>query len=627
MTLNLKIIPLIIALFWGMSVYAQDRIDSLEIRLDTISNEIPALKHEIDLSVSKISIQEFIRSMANLTDLNISISPDIQVNVTNNFADVPVKDVLLFLCREYDLDLVITGNIISVIKYRPPVKEYVSKPLQIIYYPEDTTIDLNLRNDSLVRVARRITEISGINVICPPELNSKLVSLFVRKVHLLNALDKLALANNLELTEKDKVFIFNSLYEAQLPGSGQNRNRQSQRVPGSEFIYTARDKQNIDVYAVEMPIGQVIAEISKELDENYFLLSDLTGNINLNLEKASYEEFLAKVFNGTSITYIKQDGVYLIGDRLVEGLRETKIVPLQYRSIVDLTSVIPENLKKDVTIIEFVDMNSFILSGSAPAIRELEYFISDIDKTVPLVLIEVIIIDNQTGYAINTGITAGVSDKPVQSGGKLYPGIDYTFNSESINKLLNSFNGFGLMNLGKVNPNFYLTIQAMEEAGLVKVRSTPKLSTLNGHEATLSIGNTEYYLEERTDFIVNQSTSQKTTAIYKSVTAEFKLVIQPVVSGDDHITLNVSVDQSDFTGRISKQAPPGQVSRSFSSLIRIGNEEMVLLGGLEEKTIKNTGSGWPLLSRIPILKWLFSSQSRENQDNKLNIFIKPTVIY
>jgi len=63
---------------------------------------------------------------------------------------------------------------------------------------------------------------------------------------------------------------------------------------------------------------------------------------------------------------------------------------------------------------------------------------------VPLILIEVIIIDNQTGYAINTGITAGVGDAPVQSGGKLYPGIDYTFNSESVNKLLNSFNGFGL---------------------------------------------------------------------------------------------------------------------------------------------------------------------------------------
>ncbi|MDZ7743581.1 MAG: hypothetical protein U5Q03_18045 [Bacteroidota bacterium] len=157
----------------------------------------------------------------------------------------------------------------------------------------------------------------------------------------------------------------------------------------------------------------------------------------------------------------------------------------------------------------------------------------------------------------------------------------------------------GLINLGKVNPNFYLTIQAMEEAGLLKVRSTPKLSTLNGHEATLSIGNTEYYLEERTDFIVNQSTSQKTTAIYKSVTAEFKLVIQPVVSGDDNITLNVAVDQSDFTGRISKQAPPGQVSRSFSSLIRVGNEEMILLGDWEEKTLKNTGSGWPLSEPDP----------------------------
>ncbi|MDZ7743580.1 MAG: hypothetical protein U5Q03_18040 [Bacteroidota bacterium] len=203
----------------------------------------------------------------------------------------------------------------------------------------------------------------------------------------------LPLANNLELNEKDEVFIFQGLYELQNSGSSQNRNRQPRSNAESEFAYTARDQNNIDVYAVEMPIGQVIAEISKELDLNYFLLSELTGNINLNLEKASYDKFLGKVFNGTNMTYIKRDGIYLIGDRLKEGLRETRIIPLQYRSVVELTAVIPENLKKDVTIIEFVDLNSFILSGSAPAIQELEKFIVEIDKTVPLVLIEVIIIE------------------------------------------------------------------------------------------------------------------------------------------------------------------------------------------------------------------------------------------
>ena len=54
---------------------------------------------------------------------------------------------------------------------------------------------------------------------------------------------------------------------------------------------------------------------------------------------------------------------------------------------------------------------------------------------------------------------------------------------------------------------------------------------------------------------------------------------------------------------------------------------MVLLGGLEEKATRESGSGVPFLSRIPVIKWFFSSRTKEKSRSKLNIFIKPTVIY
>lgn len=297
------------------------------------------------------------------------------------------------------------------------------------------------------------------------------------------------------------------------------------------------------------------------------------------------------------------------------------------RSVIGLSEVIPEGLKKDISVKEFLDMNSLIVSGSSNAIVELELFLQKIDKVVPLILIEVLIVDNQSNYTVSTGIDAGVSSEPVESGGKLFPGFDYTLNSQSINKLLNSFNGLGVLNLGNVNPNFYVSIKALEDAGIIKVRSTPKLATLNGQEANLTIGNTEYYLEQRTDFIINQTTQQRSSSQYKAVNADFKISILPIVSGNEEITLNITVDQSDFTGRISVEAPPGQISRTFTSAVRVKNNEMILLGGLEEKTDKETNSGVPLLSRIPILKWIFSSKTKETKSNKLNIFVKSTVIF
>jgi type IV pilus assembly protein PilQ len=142
------------------------------------------------------------------------------------------------------------------------------------------------------------------------------------------------------------------------------------------------------------------------------------------------------------------------------------------------------------------------------------------------------------------------------------------------------------------------------------------------------VGNTEYYLEETSQIFANQTTTQEKIRQFKPVNADFKLTILPIVSGDDQITLDISVEQSDFTGtKLAPDAPPDQVNRSFQSLIRIRNEEMILLGGLEDKTYEDSSSGVPWLSRIPVLKWFFSSKKRAKSEDKLNIFIKPKVLF
>ena len=166
----------------------------------------------------------------------------------------------------------------------------------------------------------------------------------------------------------------------------------------------------------------------------------------------------------------------------------------------------------------------------------------------------------------------------------------------------------------------------MEDQGLVKIRSTPKLATLNGHEATLKIGKTEYYLEEISNYNYSQSTHQTLTKQYKPVNADMTLTVKPYVSGDEQITLDINLGQSDFTTRIAQNAPPGMVTRSFTSTIRVRNGEMILLGGLEEKSSNETASGVPWLSRIPVLKWFFSNRTKSSSKSKLNIFIKPIII-
>ena len=99
------------------------------------------------------------------------------------------------------------------------------------------------------------------------------------------------------------------------------------------------------------------------------------------------------------------------------------------------------------------------------------------------------------------------------------------------------------------------------------------------------------------------------------------------VSGDNNITLTLDAQFSDFIDPVIVGAPPGNATRQFTSMIRVKNEDMIVLGGLEEVRTTRSGSGVPILSRIPILRWLFSSRKSAKQTNKLIVFIKPTIMY
>jgi type IV pilus assembly protein PilQ len=302
------------------------------------------------------------------------------------------------------------------------------------------------------------------------------------------------------------------------------------------------------------------------------------------------------------------------------------VVQLQYRPVDSIIAIIPKDIISDVQIIEYREQNSLLLSGSDNEVLKAEAFIRSIDKRAPVLSIEIIIVDYSSTHGKITGIEAGLSENAITTIGSVFPAPDITLSSESINSLINRFNGFGWARIGNVTPNFYASLKALETQGIVRIRSTPVLSTINGHRAELSIGKMEYYVEEQSHIYANMGMQTHTTRTYHPVTADLSITITPLVSGDEQITLDIEVNQSDFTERISPNAPPGEVIRRFKSHIRVQNGEMILLGGLEENRKDKISSGTPLISRIPIIKWLFSSRHETDSKTKLNIFIRPTII-
>ena len=304
------------------------------------------------------------------------------------------------------------------------------------------------------------------------------------------------------------------------------------------------------------------------------------------------------------------------------------VYPMKYRSVDKVVDVIPAELKQGVEIKTFHALNSLVISGEGARCDRITAFLDEIDKSVPLISIDVIIVDATTNNSQAIGLGVGIGSSEAQTRGTASPGLDVTLNAESLNRILASFSGLGSINLGPVTSLFYADLQLLEEAGKIVLRSTPRLSTLNGHKATLKSGEVKYYKESQVNIIGTQNPLQSESYLWKNVEASFVLDITPHVSQDSTITMDISLSQDEFTTTDDddKYAPPGISKRSFTSIIKVKDGEMVLLGGIEKNLKDNTSKGLPYVARVPVLRSIFGKTRKMKTDSRLNIFIKPTII-
>jgi type IV pilus assembly protein PilQ len=563
-------------------------------------------------------------------------------------------NILLFLCKEYNLDIRFVGSIMSFYQYTPPNAPPVVVPpkeIQTSFNTYNDNLSLDLKNDTLYKVVKKIVQVSKKNVVLAHGIENRIVSVYIENTPFESALDKMAYSNKLKVVKTPDNFYLLEPADENTPNTangpvGKNKKNStpspfssSNPTPANSgsgngnFEYEVNSDSlggpYISISAANVPVAEIIKTLSQETKINYFMFSEPKGNTTTIVSNLTYPEVISFLLRGTEHTYKIENGIYLIGERSLEGLRNTKVVQLQNRSAEIILDNIPADLKKGVDIKYFKELNSLILSGSQPRILEIEAFIKQVDKVVPVIHIEVIIVNVSKTRSTSTGISAGLdSNANNKSGGTLLPTYGFNFSSASINSLLTTLATNNIFNLGRVTPNFYVSLAANESQGNLNVQSTPKLSTLNGHEANLKIGSKIYY-QLATQNVQGTLTSTVTRTVqYNSVEANLNIKIIPIVSGDEQVTLDIDVENTDFSANNPiPGGPPPTSTSAFKSIIRVRNEEMIVLGGLEKLSKTENGSGIPILSRIPIIKWLFSNRTKSRTKSKQLVFIRPSIIY
>jgi len=142
--------------------FGQQDILKIEKQINEYALEKPALNETIQIDVSGLTLYDFLTSVAIEHKLNISVDSDLNQIVSSSFFDVPVKDVFLFVIKKYNLNIELINNIIVFKKQKQITekpKKKTEKEIEVTYNSQNDFLAIKLKNDSLPKVAQKITDV------------------------------------------------------------------------------------------------------------------------------------------------------------------------------------------------------------------------------------------------------------------------------------------------------------------------------------------------------------------------------------------------------------------------------------------------------------------------------------
>ena len=285
--------------------------------------------------------------------------------------------------------------------------------------------------------------------------------------------------------------------------------------------------------------------------------------------------------------------------------------------------------------------NSLIITAPEPQYRQLRAVIDMLDQRRAQVMVESLIAEVNADKAAQMGIQWQTASG--QAGGTV--GIIGTNFNNPISTTAGQGNiisaaggstalsalGAGL-NIGtakQINGTYVLSNLAtfLQQNGEGNVLSTPTLLTLDNEEAKIVVG-------QNVPFVTGQYTNNNTTngSVNPFQTVERKdvgltLKVKPQISETGTVKLTIYQEVSSVVAS-SIGSSTGLITnkRSIESNVLVDDGSIIVLGGLLSDEYAGTTSQVPALGDIPVLGWLFKSESRSRTKNNLMVFLRPVVM-
>ncbi|MDR3347557.1 MAG: pilus (MSHA type) biogenesis protein MshL [Helicobacteraceae bacterium] len=176
-------------------------------------------------------------------------------------------------------------------------------------------------------------------------------------------------------------------------------------------------------------------------------------------------------------------------------------------------------------------------------------------------------------------------------------------------------------------------INFLQTYGETRALSNPKVVAMNNQPTLISVGNTINYLLQSETVLSGGGTGTTQSTEQESIFVGVLLDITPQIDDDGYITLrmNPSISElkypdDDVRQSVPRTIAPDTVTRSISSVVRVRDGEVIVLGGLINKSKVTTESKLPVLGDLPFLGKLFSSKRNSDITKEIVFVLTPHII-
>jgi general secretion pathway protein D len=287
---------------------------------------------------------------------------------------------------------------------------------------------------------------------------------------------------------------------------------------------------------------------------------------------------------------------------------------------------------------QITTQNAIIVRGTPDQVAMAEKLLDDIDKAKPEVVVELAVMQVRRDKARTLGISP-----PTSFSIALQPNVNTTTTNNNNNNNNNNGNNTGTSTNNSINLNklanldatdFQVTIPAATLTALLtdantKLIQNPQVRALDNQKASLKIGDripvaTGSFQPGIGGVGINPLVNTQ----FQYIDVGVNIDVTPRIHQGREVTLKLVMEVSNVTGQANiggiQQPIIGQ--RRIEHEIRLRDGEVNLLGGILEQSEQQSLTGYPGLARIPILKYLFSQDSKTIAENEIVFALIPHVV-